>query len=189
MNSGFSDLQLTNSDSTSLKLSDVPQDPRPNTCLAHLKLLFTFQSLKEDVGWSDGLWDIWDANYPSTPDAAIKALATVREKRWALFVARAVDRYEAWWSTLSGQMLTERDMEKDRTRYLNFMANWEPMNWSLENMPPLGMMHPSRFSCLSVLTRDKDVLLVLHAHMLNPRLFLEVSISTWSGRICWLADN
>lgn len=127
-NSGFSDLSL----------SDVPQDPNPENCLAHLKLLFTFQTLKNDVGGNDGLWDLWDADYPSVPEDPVMALAKVREKRWALFVARAVDRYESWWSSLGSQMLTERDMEKDRTRYLNFMANWEPMHWREETMPPLG---------------------------------------------------
>ncbi|KAI4592233.1 hypothetical protein KJ359_011386 [Pestalotiopsis sp. 9143b] len=145
LNSGFSNLSL----------SDAPQHPEIGTCLVHLRLLYTFHNLKDDVGFSGGLFGLWDARYPSSPGNPSKALAAVREKRWALFVARAVDRYEAWWNSLGGQFLTERDMEKDRTRYLNFMANWEPMNLSEDNMPPL------------------DVLLVLHAHMLNPRLFLE----------------
>ncbi|KAI0127876.1 hypothetical protein BJ170DRAFT_702122 [Xylariales sp. AK1849] len=163
--SGFSRLQL----------SRTPQAPDVNICLAHLKLLFTFQSLKNDVGHHDGLWGLWDANVPTTQDRD-KALAKVREKRWAVFIARAVDRYEAWWNSLGGQFLTERDMEKDRTRYLNFMTNWEPMNLSKETIPPI------------------DVLLVLHAHMLNPRLFLEDCLrlghrALWTTGMPWRVLN
>jgi hypothetical protein len=169
LNSGFSNLSL----------SDAPRYPQVDTCLVHLRLLYTFHNLKDDVGFSDGLFGLWDARYPATPTNPSKALASLREKRWALFVARAVDRYEAWWNSLGSQYLTERDMEKDRTRYLNFMANWEPMNWSEDDMPPLGMLELScGINALSehLLTIAKDVLLVLHAHMLNPRIFLEVSL-------------
>ncbi|KAK6216512.1 hypothetical protein LQW54_003518 [Pestalotiopsis sp. IQ-011] len=139
-----------NSVFSNLSLSDAPRHPEVGTCLVHLRLLYTFHNLKDDVGFSNGLFGLWDARYPASPSNPSKALAAVREKRWALFVARAVDRYEAWWNSLGGQFLTERDMEKDRTRYLNFMANWEPMNLSEDNMPPLvDQMIDDRFQYMA----------------------------------------
>src|SRR5690242_1185923 len=36
-------------------------DPSAETCLAHLKLLFAIQAMKEDVGYTDGLWGLWDS--------------------------------------------------------------------------------------------------------------------------------
>lgn len=144
-----------------LKIDSKPHDPDPDTCLAHLKLLFAFQALKEDVGYTDGLFGIWD----SRADGAItvaengeieehvradgdvpddeekrKALSKIREKRWALFVARAVDRYEAWWNSLTGgRPLVEKDMEESQTTaYEAFPLTKEHSYWSKEALPPLG---------------------------------------------------
>src|SRR5262249_36836054 len=101
-----------------LSLSDGPQNPDANTCLAHLKLLFAIHSLKTDIGYTDGLWGIADASIEGltdaqeekrlkavNPDERMAALSRLREKRWAIFLARAVDRYEAWWTTLPGEPL------------------------------------------------------------------------------------
>lgn len=129
-----------------LSLSNAVSDPTVDTCLAHLKLLFAIQSMKEEVGYTDGLWGLWDslagplnhlehtyADKKQTPsdskkpldknlledadNAAKKTLenlSKIREKRWALFLARATQRYEAWWKSLPGsQPLTEKDMEED----------------------------------------------------------------------------
>ncbi|RSL98792.1 hypothetical protein CDV31_012423, partial [Fusarium ambrosium] len=182
-----------------LKIDSQPHDPDPDTCLAHLKLLFAFQALKEDVGYTDGLFGIWD----SRADGAItvaengeveehvradgdvpddeekrKALSKIREKRWALFVARAVDRYEAWWNSLTGgRPLTEKDMEESRTTaYEAFALRKEHNYWSKKALPPL------------------DVLMVFHAHLLNPTDFLEDCIRKgyrqfWQSGLPWTRVN
>ncbi|EHL02280.1 hypothetical protein M7I_1683 [Glarea lozoyensis 74030] len=52
---------LTSSFAT-LTLSPHPVSlPTPSTCLAHLKLLHAIQALKLDIGYTDGLFGIWDA--------------------------------------------------------------------------------------------------------------------------------
>lgn len=51
---------------SNLQLSEDLRDPDPDTCLAHLKLLAAIQSLKEDIGYTDGLWNIWDARADNT---------------------------------------------------------------------------------------------------------------------------
>ncbi|KAJ3524928.1 hypothetical protein NM208_g11858 [Fusarium decemcellulare] len=161
-----------------LNIKPLPHYPDPDTCLAHLKLLFAFESLKEDVGYTDGLWGIWDTRangklittedgevrehaadegHDSDVDDKQKFLSQIREKRWALFVARAVDRYEAWWDSLgTPRPLIETDMDEIQTvAYEYFPKIEDPTFWDKKSLPPL------------------DVLMVFHSHLLNPYNFLE----------------
>ncbi|KAI1025293.1 hypothetical protein LB505_009619 [Fusarium chuoi] len=70
-----------------------------------------------------------------------KSLSKVREKRWALFVARAVDRYEAWWDSLPRELsrLTEGIMTDKNSPRVDGI--------SLSYVEPLQLprrLHPSR---------------------------------------------
>jgi hypothetical protein len=149
-----------------LSLGIKPKFPDADTCLAHLKLLFAIQGMKEEVGYTDGLWNIWDtraddtatvsdlagletasapASGPANDEVSNKKLAIlskIREKRWAIFLARAVDRYEAWWSSLQRPNggLTENDMRTPRTdKYDLFVsAGNDLIAWDASNLPPLG---------------------------------------------------
>ncbi|KAK3299773.1 uncharacterized protein B0H64DRAFT_351109 [Chaetomium fimeti] len=193
-----------------LQLPTNPVNPEVDTCLAHLKLLFAFQWMKEDVGFTDGLWGLWDdlagpidpvlkrrpekkpekgagndgeaaAPEPSVEEKMrnknLEILSEIREKRWALFVARAVDRYEAWWQAMAAMTgaspLKERDMTPDSFAYTLFPFNIDgTVRWDENMLPPL------------------DVLMVWHTHMLNPRAFLEDCIragmgSFWGTGLPW----
>ncbi|KXH47813.1 hypothetical protein CSAL01_03306 [Colletotrichum salicis] len=137
-------------------------------------------------------------------------LIRLREKRWAVYLGRAVDRYAAWWRSFGSDMLLESDMlivgsnpdrplssfdgdglgqghggaedgtrndkqRRTQARYEGFPES-KPMVWGEEMLPPL------------------DVLLVWHAHMLNPRLYLEDCIrygynSLWAAGIPWPIIN
>ncbi|KAI0895461.1 hypothetical protein F4806DRAFT_487553 [Annulohypoxylon nitens] len=179
-----------NSAFESLRLSSRTEEVTPDTCLAHLKLLAAFQALKEDIGYTDGLWGLYDSRVLSASDKKTKAveknlkledetgkrLAALREKRWALFVARAVDRYEVWWSKLTKSHLTEADMERDTGRYGGFTTEGSRLPWAENILPPL------------------DVLMVWHAHMLNPRAYLEDCIlnclgGLWTAGMPWKLVN
>lgn len=155
------DADELNSAFSSLNLLSSTAKVTPDTCLAHLKLLHAFQALKEDIGYTDGLWGLFDNRVLSQNDNQAKAvekgakledetgkrLAALREKRWALFVARAVDRYEAWWSKLSPTNLTESDMESDSAKYGGFTTKSTPLSWAENILPPLGtysIVTPSR---------------------------------------------
>ncbi|KAH7034662.1 uncharacterized protein B0I36DRAFT_82922 [Microdochium trichocladiopsis] len=185
---------------TSINLKDNP-NLSEDRCLAHLKLLSAFQQLKADVGYTDGLWQLFDAralNSETQPvhvsekkgekgekaKAAVddetspltKKLAEIREKRWILFVARAVDRYEAWWKTFQGKPLVEEMMDIDGPHYNSFHTDSAPMQWTKSMLPPL------------------DVLLVWHSHMLNPRCYLEDCIRAgfgglWAAGLPWEIIN
>lgn len=160
-----------------------------NTCLAHLKLLHACHSLKEEVGYSEGLFGLYDSY--ATDDAndldldiihAQKGgkleqvdrinlgLSKIREKRWALFVARAVDRYEAWWKTIQGPNSLTEDMMVDPVSdlYSYFpIISENPQGLREDMLPPLGI-RPSN-TCLEmssltlILLRCTDGLSLSHA--------------------------
>ncbi len=131
--------------------------PDANTTLAHLKLLETFYTLKQDVAYTDGLFDLWDSKAPGTEESVandevatrtrLDALSKIREKRWALYVARAVDRFEAWWLKVAyvrernPKMLRQKDMETKtewNESWPNNFLNVSPMRWTTDMLPPVG---------------------------------------------------
>lgn len=113
--------------------------PTVDACLSHLKLLRAFEVLKQKVGYTDGLWNIWD----SRAKGSIDVLAKLREKRWAIYIARAVDRYEAWWKSFVPSMLIEKDMLQgmgvgDGGKYQKFPSAHDGMNLIMNILPPPG---------------------------------------------------
>ncbi|KAK5654008.1 hypothetical protein OQA88_7685 [Cercophora sp. LCS_1] len=186
----------------------IPPSPTPTVeaCLVHLKLLFAFQSLKEDIGYTDGLFGLWDSlagslssgsqnntnGYPvekkkigieqediqaKMGDQQLQILSQIREKRWALFVARAAERYKVWWKSLGGRPLRGQDMVvKGSEGYEKFVEEFGSPKMEWTELVPL------------------DVLMVWHTHMLNPRAYLEDCMlaglrSLWAGGMPWELAN
>lgn len=157
VNAAFTNLSFESSITDHL---DIRYGISEDACLAHLKLLHAIQSMKEEVGYTDGLWNLWndrgkwalddlraDADRPmirmlgkcNSKTVTQAGHSRIREKRWALFVARAVDRYEAWWKSLvKTDMLTEEDMaDPDSYRYKKFPTS-QRLIWEERMLPPLG---------------------------------------------------
>lgn len=129
---------------SSLDLASISTTVTQDTCLAHLKLLHAFQNLKEDVGYTDGLWQLYnsralspnvrvDGNEGEKPE---RLLAMLREKRWALYLARAVDRYEAWWNIFPADPLREQDLVENSPKFAGFVECDSPQQ--LHFLPPIG---------------------------------------------------
>ncbi|KAI9813014.1 MAG: hypothetical protein M1832_006405, partial [Thelocarpon impressellum] len=162
-------------------------EPKPTVdqCIFHLKLLEAFHRLRQDVGHTDGLFGIHDRLAQSlssqTPEQHDVALAQVREKRWAVYVARAVDRFESWWS--SSRISQGRPDQRFTQSHLAYEAGFDdtprsgaPRNVTPEDLPPL------------------DVLMVWHSYMLNPRDFFEDCIRLgrldfWATGMPWRPVN
>lgn len=135
------------------KLPQIPplnlSDPGPPTkstvskdqCIAHLKLLAAFADLRDAVASDDGLFGIYDAQadrFVSQQDR-FRALARIREKRWAVYIARAVDRFTSWWSICVptyGDPPTLLDLTDPK--YLDITSPADRIVWTRDNMPPLG---------------------------------------------------
>ncbi|KAL4890841.1 hypothetical protein BDV59DRAFT_194767 [Aspergillus ambiguus] len=145
----------------------------PDECVVHLKFLAALADLRETVASKKDLFGIPDP-IPEIFDQNLnEAHAKVKEKRWAVYTTRAVERYTAWWKTCvpsSRSRVRLSDFEKES--YNNVTDGDLPLHWSRNVLPPL------------------DVLMVWHAHMLNPRAFFEDCVrhgklSLWVAGFPW----
>ena len=114
--------------------------PTSDQCIAHLKLLEAFHQLREDVATQDGLFGIQDDFVPSTLNERSRAniLTKIREKRWAVYVAKAVERFHRWWETTiepNAQKLKQKDIPTV-FRQQNHIG--QILKLDEEHLPPLG---------------------------------------------------
>lgn len=110
---------------------------------AHLKLLESFHQLREAIALHDGLFGIWDSFVPSTRSEREQAeiLLKIREKRWAIYVAKAASRFQTWWKASvepGSGMLSTADLSSDYSLQL-YVEEGDQLHFSKENLPPLGM--------------------------------------------------
>ncbi|KAL4781689.1 hypothetical protein BJX76DRAFT_359636 [Aspergillus varians] len=146
-------------------------------CIAHLKFLAALSDLRDTVTSNPDLFPIPDPTSEEFGSHINEAWALVKEKRWAVYTAKAVERYAAWWHACipaSRPPPTVQDLPS--AEYEDITACDSPLSWTPDELPPL------------------DVLMVWHAHMLNPRAFLEDcirqgKISFWSAGFPWEAIN
>ncbi|OKL58634.1 hypothetical protein UA08_06124 [Talaromyces atroroseus] len=143
-------------------------------CILHLKLLAALADLRATVSAIDGLFGIYDSQAEKF-DQRTRALVRIKEKRWEIYVSRAVDRYAEWWTKVvpSGQLPTVFQIHFE---WSGIMQTHQ-MRWSARDLPPLDQPLA-------------DILMVWHAHMLNPRAYLEDCIraskmALWNTEFPW----
>jgi hypothetical protein len=101
-------------------------------CIIHLKLLSTIANLRKFIKGTDRLFGIHNSEARNFSDPRKQSQAVIRleEKRWAVYVARAVDRFTVWWQTC----LPNLD-----TRNISLLSRSEAkIAWPASMMPPLG---------------------------------------------------
>ena len=118
--------------------------PTPDQCLAHLKILETFHQLREDVATRDCLFGIRDSFVGQCKDEKERAerLMQIREKRWAVYVTKAAQRFEKWWTLCvqpNAQMLKMFNLI-DTLKYdpPQSQGVGEPIEWTADDLPPIG---------------------------------------------------
>ena len=126
---------------SNLNLNSTTQ-PTPDQCLAHLKVLETFHQLREDIATRDGLFGIRDSFLPAFKDERQRAqrLMQIREKRWAVYVTKAAQRFEKWWA-LSVQPNANPltlDQTEDSSTYNFTRRENEDARWHADRLPPIG---------------------------------------------------
>ena len=132
----FSNLDLT--------ASHTKSAPSADHCIAHLKLLESLHQLREEVALTDGLFGIRDAFVPPNLSESDRAslLTKIREKRWAVYVAKATDRFKTWW-----EKCVETHAHRVRQADLPVIfAKSDPtggpvLAFNSKHIPPLGKLH------------------------------------------------
>lgn len=120
-------------------LSEINQTVSRDQVVAHLKFLAVLADLRDFVSNSDGLFGLFDSAANEYPDSLNEARIRIREKRWAVYTARAVDRYQKWWSAclpMSRSVVTMQDLSS--SSYETIVDCDTKVLWSVENMPPIG---------------------------------------------------
>lgn len=108
-------------------------------CVAHLKFLAVLADLRDSISGNDGLFGLFDSEAERFPASSNEANARIREKRWAVYTARAVDRYNKWWFSclpVSHPHVTIQDLES--REYETIVDSPTQVVWSPDNMPPIG---------------------------------------------------
>ncbi len=129
-----------------LSLDQKSQDDFPSSeeVIAHLKLLECFYRLRQQIGSTDGLFGINNSvvtSHAPEGDQAAELLAKVAERRWAVYLARAVDRFDAWLHALlpDAKMARVSQIQSDGEKGLLCEpgpAN-PPLRFGTHNLPPV----------------------------------------------------
>ncbi|KAK8213299.1 hypothetical protein M8818_002598 [Zalaria obscura] len=133
--------------------------PMPDECTAHLKLLECFYRLRQKIGSSDGLFGISNsALRPLSEEPSFKEpefLAKLAEKRWAIYVSRAVDRFARWRDAIAPttaylDMSIQQDLDAMGS-YVNPSAEHPSIEFNREMVPPIGESYapPTRYKCFA----------------------------------------
>lgn len=126
-----------------LNLSETSSQrpPSEDQCIVHLKLLTALANLREDVSTAEGLFGLSDSMVQGLSDAdKQEVLPRIREKRWQVYVARAVERFRVWWETClpsESRMLQQMDLSS-QGMFHQVNLKGRPLRWGVDRTPPLG---------------------------------------------------
>lgn len=112
-------------------------------CILHLKLLAALADLRETISTTDGLFGIGDYQIENFQDEQTrgKALVRVREKRWAVYTARAVDRYADWWTSCIPVSEAFPTIDSIQEKEYTALTDSPELSSSMRSMlPPLGKL-------------------------------------------------
>jgi hypothetical protein len=124
--------------------------PTVKNCIAHLKLLQAFHDLHKSVTTSDQLFGICDSFAHPAPGAPRDDdLKRIREKRWEIYVVRAAQRFERWWTktvpcSVGGEPMGRLEVRQiaRKEQFGDLPKRARALVFTKGTMPPLGMFTP-----------------------------------------------
>ena len=122
-----------------LDLNTRGDKPTTDQCIAHLKLLAAIHELQESIAHHDGFMGLQD----DLANGDDKITCKIQEKRWAVYAAKAVKRFEVWWKQCAPSdsgMLKEHALDDLQD---NGFEKYQPkFTWARDALPPLGKRNP-----------------------------------------------
>ncbi|KAI7971435.1 hypothetical protein EIK77_003491 [Talaromyces pinophilus] len=108
-------------------------------CILHLKLLASLADLRETISTIDGLFGIHDSQAFKFEEETRRttALIRIREKRWAVYTARAVDRYADWWTHCVPVSEASPTIDSVQSESYAALTSTPPSSWLAKDLPPL----------------------------------------------------
>ncbi|KAI9924749.1 hypothetical protein MW887_006605 [Aspergillus wentii] len=111
----------------------------PGQCVAHLKFVAVISDLRDSIISNDGLFGINDNDADDFLEQKNEALVLLREKRWAIYTARAVERYTAWWNNYVPYSSPPPKLKDIESKEYGKITECETqVQWFQETMPPLA---------------------------------------------------
>lgn len=105
----------------------------PQACYQHQLLLRCFLDLKRTISKMTGLYKKeYDYDIKSEVDP-IARQATLEERRWSIYISRAVHRFSVWWAQLPADL--EMESSKISEKPCAHHSGWA---WTGDELPPLG---------------------------------------------------
>lgn len=133
--------------------SQISSTVTPDQCAAHLKFLAVLADLCDSISSQDGLFGIADSQADNFEEGESRneARAKLREKRWNVYISKAVNRFFAWWVKCLPQadpMPTISTLES--FEYMNVATKDRESVWARTTMPPIGKwnLSSSYFNCI-----------------------------------------
>ncbi|KAA8895751.1 hypothetical protein FN846DRAFT_968100 [Sphaerosporella brunnea] len=146
-----------------------PELPTNEEILQHVKLLALFDKLRFDISTTAGLF-----GHDPPPEPTQDDIDRVQEKRWQVYVTRAVERFTIWWEkaiprTLNGFVVQELNATNYEPRFRAMLSAQKKMLEEHGDFPLPGMNLTIGVDTLPPL----DVIMVWHAYAMNAICFLE----------------
>ena len=153
--------QLLSSQLAGASISELDvrsQVPNVSQTICHLKLLNAIHRLKERISQTDGLFGLFDLPQDEPSDsfddlkhARVLLRLRIREKRWAVYVQRAADRFSRWWRAMrktskDRHMLNVGRLRGEQGEVLSCVRqdNSAAPDWLHGKLPPLGICDGTR---------------------------------------------
>lgn len=109
-------------------------------CQQHQQLLRCFLNLKQTVSTTKGLFKTEHAHDINELDMMARQSA-VEERRWSIYVSRAIHRFSVWWARLPALQTPGRESSQISEKPHRQHGGW---TWTRDQMPPFGRYFVTR---------------------------------------------
>lgn len=114
-------------------LQKAAQIVSPQACYQHQLLLRCFLNLKNTVSRAAGLFKTeYDYEIKSEVDPIARG-SMMEERRWSIYISRAVHRFSVWWAQLPADLEIESSKISEKP-----YAQHSGWAWTGAELPPLG---------------------------------------------------